>query len=465
MKYIYITFFFVLVLPLSSRVAAQDSINPYNTQLPNNILLQNTDVYYNPFDPPGLLDSAQNLSNQSIMIRDSNGISLNYPKYGPIVYGSGTHPVMLQNWHPHGDTLGPTAVWQRFFTAKRDASGNAHDIVAGGGAPGTRVTIRANEDVDFRASGRIKLKSGFHVKPGARFHAYTEPAWDTAVFADEFDDTAKFHNQWHVGGHGGNDYGQGVQCDNDTNVYLDTDYQAHDGHALDIIIRTTLPYTYKSPILGDDILDMCQNISQIPYDTDLFIFSSGIIRSCPFPFTQRDTAPLTLAYMHMPYGKYEIREKIPHMMHHTNNWGGAWNYGFEYDLNETDYNGNMDTISPGYSHSFQYGPFQGVFSTLGDTVIFISSQPEWCQSNNPNTININNVAYQVQFVPHHGMDTLMAINYTQNMGWPLSLTSSHDTYSFYYSINNPCIADTMPWRVDTDSHGKWRLFSTARLSH
>ncbi len=83
--------------------------------------------------------------------------------------------IRLKIGTPCGTPLGPYATWQRFFTAKRDSLGNPHDIIAGGGAPGTRVTVSANEDVDFRASGRVILKSGFHVKPGAFFHAYTEP--------------------------------------------------------------------------------------------------------------------------------------------------------------------------------------------------------------------------------------------------------------------------------------------------
>ncbi len=459
MKYFHILIFLLCSSALTTKAVAQDSINPYNIQQSCTITLQNTDVYYNPMKPPGPLDSGQNLSNQSIMIRDSDGMNVNYPKYGPIINDSGSHFVMLQNWHPYGDTLGPTAVWQRLFQARNQPGGAPSDIIAGGGV-GDWVTVSKNEDVDFRASGRIKLKSGFHVKPGAFFHAYTEPKWDTAVFSDEFNDTAKFRNQWHVGGHGGNNYPQGLQCDNDTNVYLDTDYQAHDGHALDIIIREFRD-SENSPILTDTAFDKCQNYSLIPYDTDRFVFSSGFIRSCPFPFTQLDTFPLTAAYAHVPYGKYEIREKIPHVIHHTNNWGGSWNYGYEFDLNETDYNGNiMDTISPGFSHQFQYGPFQGSFGTVHDTVIFTSSQPEWCLSNNPNAIIINNVAYQVQFVPHHGMDTVMAASWTQNMGWPSSLTSPHGSFSFNYSIANPYTSDIFPWRVDTDSHGKWRYFST-----
>ncbi len=462
MKYIYIIIFFVLVLPLSSRVAAQDSINPYNIQQSCNILLQNTDVYYNPFDPPALTDTRAELCNESGMLLDSDGIYPHWPPYMPKTHGG-----FLENWAPHGVTLGPSVVWQRLFQAKRDASGNAHDIVAGGGAPGTRVTISANEDVDFRASGRIKLKSGFHVKPGAFFHAYTEPKWDTAVFSDEFDDTAKFHNQWHISnGWGGNAYGQGSNGQSDTNVRLVTDPDAHDGYALDLIIREDTVDTCICAVLSDSTLDHCGNVLDLTDSTPLkFVFSSGMIRSCPFPYTQRNTAPLVSAYAHAPYGKYEIREKIPHVMHHTNNWGLGASYGFEYDINETDFSGNMDSINPDFNHKLRRGPYKGVFGTLGGTVVFISSQAHWCLSNKPESLIINNVPYSVQFVPGHGMDTVEAVpsSATYYSGWPTSLTtiSPPDSFSFYYSIVDACIADNLTWIVRQDDSGKWRKFYAA----
>ncbi len=294
----------------STASAAQDSINPYVIQQHCNIILQNTDVYYNPFAPPGPLDTRLNLCNESDQLRDSDGIGNQWRDYLPMVYnttaGADTF-VLLQNWAPWGTPIGQFATWQRLFQAMNKPDGSPSDIIAGsnvttpdttiypglnGSPPDTVITntpsgpviISANEDVDFRATGRIKLKSGFHVKPGAFFHAYTEPKWDTAVFSDEFDDTAKFRNQWHVNNVAGDYYGIPADCNSDSNAYLDTDYQAHDGHALDIILRETLPDTCSCFVQGGAFPDSCESFRD-PTDTIPIkrIFSTAILRACPFP--------------------------------------------------------------------------------------------------------------------------------------------------------------------------------------
>src|SRR5438045_3350770 len=59
--------------------------------------------------------------------------------------------------------------------------------------------------------------------------------------------------------------------------------------------------------------------------------SSASLVACPFPFNQADT-PHVLVYQHVPYGKYEVRQKLPHLIYHTNNWSDV---GKEYDLNES----------------------------------------------------------------------------------------------------------------------------------
>src|ERR1700722_14603523 len=176
---------FCLIACLPRIAASQDSINPYNTQLSNTIELHNTDVYYRPMAPPALTDTSWVLSSQSAFLTDLDGIYTGWPGYEPR-----THGVLLKYWHPYdivpvlGDSLGIGAHWQRFFTAKRHG-GVPSDIIAGG-SPGDRVIISKNEDVDFRASGRIKLKSGFHARAGCKFHAYTEPTWGDTVFSDDF---------------------------------------------------------------------------------------------------------------------------------------------------------------------------------------------------------------------------------------------------------------------------------------
>ncbi|MFI5201155.1 MAG: hypothetical protein ACHQNE_02055, partial [Candidatus Kapaibacterium sp.] len=450
--------------------SAQDTINPYVIQQHNTIELHNTDVYYKPFLPPAPNCIRQNLSNVATMLLDSDGLNPLYPQYRPMVHASGeTVDTPLYQWQPYGIPLGWHAVWQRLFQALPKADGTPTDIIAGGDT-GERVIISKNEDVDFRASGRVILKSGFHARAGCFFHAYTDPHWDTAVFSDEFDDTAKFRNQWHVtNGWGSNSYPQMAECAYDSLVRLVSDTGvngAHDGHALDLIMKEDTVNNCHCIVLGG-YDDTCGNVIPSSPKTDTFVFASGLIRSCPFPYATRATGTtMTSWYAHTPYGKYEIREKIPHVWHHTNNWGGGWVYPFEYDINEADNNGdlvdsgsNMDDFSPDWGHTFNYGPYQGHFSKLGGTTIFVSSQPEWCLSNQPYTITINNVAYQAGFFGH-GYDTLEGNGYIANTGWPSSLVNdTTDSYTFYYSKDPNCKADSLPWTVkyDTADH-KWDEF-------
>jgi hypothetical protein len=317
--------------------------------------------------------------------------------------------------------------------------------------------------VDFRASGRVILKSGFHVKPGAFFHAYTEPKWDTAVFADEFDDTAKFRNKWHVTTTwGSNYYGPGAECAYDSNVRLVSDPDAHDGHAVDLLIReNTVDSCHCFEYGGTHTPTMPDSNCGNPEDLakpHKFIFSAGTIRSCPFPFVSKaDSAGFVSAYLHAPYGKYEFREKIPHIKHHTNNWGGGFQYGYEYDLNETDWVDSMGLLNPGWNHALRRGPFKGRFATYGGQPVFICSEPQWCLSNHSNAIVIDNIPYGVGFISGHGMDTVSASDVTAYVGWPASLTSSTDSVTFYYTIDDACTADVLPWRVQPIA-GKWRKF-------
>ena len=442
--------------PLSafpSRAAfAQDSINPYIIQQSGTIELHYTNVYYRPFAPPNDWDTRANLCNQSDQLRDSDGLGNQYRDYLPVLYDSIAHRLdtVGLNWEPHGIPLGNNfqVSWQRLFQS-------VHGDIVAGGSPGDSVVISKNEDVDFRAHGRIILKSGFHAKPGCFFHAYTEPKFDTAVFSDEFDDTAKFRNQWHVNNGWGDYYTQGADCSSDSNVRDTADPDAHDGHALDIVIRE-VPDTCNCFVLGAEDTDKCESILPTILDTQKFIFSTAILRSCPYPDSQHVAYPFVSFYAHAPYGKYEIREKIPHTEHHTNNWGGG--YGMEWDMNETD-NGTMSILNPNFNHTFRYGPCKGKFSTVGGTIVFISSQPQWCRSNSPEAIIVNNIPYHVQPFSGHGLDTIIALNdYTQPT-WPTSLTSSTDSITFDYAVIGSCMSDTVTWKVDTDAYGKWRIFS------
>ena len=189
-------------MPLT--VWAQDTINPYNIQQHNTIELHHTDVYYTPFAPPGAKDKREYLSCRGDIYSNPNGVGNYWESYMPQVYdtsvihGTSAHKYdTLSNWAPYGTPIGPYTTWQRLFQALPKADGTHTDIIAGGDS-GDTITISKNEDVDFRASGTIKLKNGFHAKPGCFFHAYQDPKWDTAVFSDEFDDTAKFRNNWFV---------------------------------------------------------------------------------------------------------------------------------------------------------------------------------------------------------------------------------------------------------------------------
>jgi hypothetical protein len=213
--------------------------------------------------------------------------------------------------------------------------------------------------------------------------------------------------------------------------------------------------------LTNPYLDGCENTVFLPDSIQQFAFSSGQVVSCPFPYSQMVDTPLTPAYAHVPYGKYEFRDKIPHTMHHTNNWGFG-GYGLEFDLNETDYGGNMGIFAPDFGHKLWRGPYTGNFAKMGDTIIFIGSPAaDWCLAKHPESLVINNVPYSVQFIPGHGMDTVYAPGLKQSE-WPSSLANSTASVPFYYSIVDNCVADNLTWKVTkaTDST-TWRVFYAA----
>ena len=141
-------------------------INPTVISQPHTIVLQNTDVYYAPF-APDTIDAPFKLSNVASRLTDSNGLFSRDPKYRPQPQGTS-----LSLWAPHGTPIGGFTTWQRLFTARRRADHTPTDIIAGSNVTDSiahgPVIVSRNEDVDFRASGRIWLKSGFHVMPDTR---------------------------------------------------------------------------------------------------------------------------------------------------------------------------------------------------------------------------------------------------------------------------------------------------------
>jgi hypothetical protein len=316
--------------------------------------------------------------------------------------------------------------------------------------------------VDFRASGTVKMENGFHVMPGAFFHAYQEPKWGATVFSDDFDSTALDRSKWYVDS-GWGDAASGAEISSDSNMSMDTDYQATDGHALDLYLRETLPDTVSGPVnAGWMALDDCQGtiIDSLPHPK--FIFSSPSIRSCPWPYVYADS-PLVQANAHGPYGKYEVREKIPHTLYHTNTWGGIL---FEYDMSET-YLPYMNAIHPQIQNfGFPHGPYKGVFGRRviapGDTqVVFRSSQPSWSYLNKPYILIINGFPYTVQYQvwPPHDSSVFATPKTSWEGGFPPSLANdTADTVMFYYERAENNVADTLTWKVTQAPDSSWRVF-------
>jgi len=454
-----------LLLLGTGPLFAQDTINPYTIQQRSTIELHHTDVYYNPFAPPGDSDTREKLCNESDLLNDPNGVGSRWRLYQPIIYDT-THGrdtfVYLEDWAPHGTPIGKFTVWQRLFQAMPGSDGTPHDIIAGGDSTDT-VTISKNEDVDFRASGTIKLKNGFHARAGCFFHAYQAPKWDTAVFSDEFSDSAKFRNQWYVAnGYGGSTSGApATEVQSDSNVQLVTDPDAHDGYALDLMMRmdTDTGFTCYQLKYSDT---GCSPLMQPDSSTFTGIFSTSFIRSCPFPYTSVVGGLGPPTYGHAPYGKYESRVKVPDVLFHTNNWGSTWD--MEYDMNETP-NSTMGAMCPGIGRPFFYGPDTGFFQIRGapyNDTIFISHDAGWTvNNNNPTEINIDGYVYVVS------NSTVSGYNFVKDTctpkpgdltelsgGFPSALVTSGHTFSFYCRRYPGYYADTVTWTV-TQNAGQW----------
>ncbi len=455
----------IACVPLVAR--AQDTINPYNIQQAATIELHGKmNVYYKPYMPPAPDEPRDSLCSMGHVIYDSDGIFTGWPYYQPWVRGEGeAHDTVLMNWKPYGTPLGYGVPWQRFFTARRKADETPSDIIAGGDSTDS-IIVSKNEDVDFRASGTVKLKNGFHAMPGCFFHAYQEPQYDSLVLSDNFDSIN--HDKWYIANGDGDGYGTLAQCSSDTNVADTADPEAINGHALDIFMYED---TCQCQILDYEENDSCNgraaNPAKNPPQNSLF--TSAIVRACPFPYLRRDTLPLVPAYQQAPYGKYEIREKISHTPHHTNNWLST-----EVDINESA-PPNLNYLFPNIHSSAIYGPFKGVFrhawngldTTYGpmDSVIFISHDANWSDVNAPHDLFINNFAYETSLdwnLGHHHDTIRMDPRGFGWMGWPASLANdTTDSITFYYARYGSNQADTATWHVRQDSHGTWRIFSAS----
>ena len=457
------TFLFIVILAWPGIILGQSFTNPDTIHQHGDIIIQNTNVYYCPVTPPSDTDTRAELCNESDLINDPNGVGSYWRDYDAT-----TRDSLFWMTHPCTDVDHPNkwTVWMRLFQALDKPDGTHSNIIADSGARNS-VIISKNEDVDFRASGRVILKSGFHVKPGAFFHAYTDPQWDTAVFSDEFDNATKFDSQWYIGnGYGGGTSGApATEVLSDSNVRLVSDPDAHDGHALDLMMIWDTVDTFSGRPMNYS--ETGRYPIPNPHDTLPFksFLCTAFIRSYPFPYAYVTDSIGPPAYDHSPYGKYEFRDKIPHTLHHTNNWGGTWD--MEYDIDETP-NATMGTMAPGLGHPFLYGPDTGFFKYIKDskrgdsTWGFISADAGWTPGNNNSTdIVLNGFDYKVNgddFV----RDTCRANpgDYTAlSGGFPSSLIHSGLSYPFYCHRYNWYIADLVTWTLDSDATThRWDVF-------
>jgi hypothetical protein len=152
-----------------------------------------------------------------------------------------------------------------------------------------------------------------------------------------------------------------------------------------------------------------------------------------------------------------VREKLPHVMFHTNNWGGGG--ACEYDINESWSPGE---IHPAFGRQFLFGPCKGWFRKNGDTIFFISTQANWSNKwNNPNGIVIDGIAYGAGLAPNHTKDTVTGFTSTfVQGGFPSAYVNSGDTVSFYYQRYPNFVSDTVPWKVTQDPVTLlWDIFS------
>jgi hypothetical protein len=131
-------------------------------------------------------------------------------------------------------------------------------------------------------------------------------------------------------------------------------------------------------------------------------------------------------------------------------------------MNE-EWNSPLNRLHPGIGFNLHYGPFRGVFGphSLSDTTpVFRSSAAHFSLINNPGRLIINGFPYSIQLLDSAGDTCLYPTGPVTPVGlWPYSIAHSHDSFTFYYERNANNTTDSITWSVNTDSYGKWRIFS------
>jgi hypothetical protein len=416
--------------------------NPAVIYQQDTIILQDSDVYYAPYAPPVSTDTREQLCCIAKELADLDGVT-DYYSYDP-----------KTNGHSITSLYGDTATWMRLFQAARKPDGTKTAIITQ-----RSVTVSKNEDVDFRASGSIRLNSGFHVKPGAHFHAYIEPQFDSVIFSDEFDhsglskwavfDSIKSDANCYIASQAiPNQTVTGALDSKALAMNLDEDSSSGSAGQLSLIPDSTcLGWLPVCSIIQDR-----NDLTCVMKGTVRKAFKAAQIESCPWPFISADSTPLRPVSQKLPYGKYEIRDKLPIALYHSNSY--AADAFDELNLGEMEI---MDSsrVMPGLAHRRRWGPFRGKFGTrFGSIPTFRSATANFCLANLPTRIIVDNFPYSVSSLfydhpPGGGFDTCLGFDATTLLkGIPSSLMGG-DSATFYYERAEFNVTDTLPWSVDS----------------
>jgi hypothetical protein len=444
MKWLF--FCLLIVLPVS---ALAQVTNPAVIYQQDTIILQDSDVYYAPYAPPVPTDTREKLCCIAKELADLDGVT-DYYSYDP-----------KTNGHSITSLYGDTATWMRLFQAARKPDGTKTAIITQ-----RSVTVSRNEDVDFRASGSIRLNSGFHVKPGAYFHAYIEPQFDSVIFSDEFDHSSL--PKWSL-------YDS---IHSDANAYLAskaasnvTESSAGDNKALTLTIAEDSSWGGKAdfPMVASSTCRGSQpscTVINVMTDTGCHMvdftgrpFSAAQMASCPWPYKSADDSVLAPVSQSLPYGKYEIRDRLPMGLYHSNTYSDdnfdAWNLG------ETEFSDTCH-ILPGLAHRVRYGPYRGKFGKriTDSSTVLRSASANFSLHNFPNRIIIDNFPFAVgglfyDFDTAAGrVDTSLGFDRMTALkgGLPSSFIAD-DSVTFYFERTGDNISDdSTAWTVDSTGH-------------
>jgi hypothetical protein len=247
----------------------------------------------------------------------------------------------------------------------------------GGSCPGGTVMIGADEDVDFRATGHVELKPGFHTSAGCFFHAYVAPNWQNVVFEDDFSDAGSIDQSsssrlWNLE-RSTHDDGQGIMCLTAGAASVGS-VPGDDGSSLQIQISKTTNADYK---WADNIAQLV--VSREYTSASAFTSASHYCTStgdgCDYALGKvflNSTAPST-PFSGEPYGKYEFRAQQPFV---AGLWPNNWMYNGldEIDLSEVAIGAWVPTTPPyfllGNLHvAEESGPYTCTLTT--------GSEPVW----------------------------------------------------------------------------------------